>query len=527
MKYLFFILIISFNLVASAQISPGDLSNPHKHLEGIKNCTQCHVLGDKVTNEKCLECHKEINQRITNQSGFHASTEVQGKECLSCHNEHHGREYDLMALNKNEFNHNLTGYILEDEHAKLDCAECHKKEFIQENEFKEHQRTYLGLNTQCITCHDDFHQNTLSDNCLSCHNYKAFRPAEKFNHDDANFKLLGKHQNVDCIECHKMDQLNGKEFQHFANVEHSNCTSCHDDVHNNQFGQNCIECHNNNSFHQVRNIDNFDHSRTNYPLEGMHQKVECKACHTTGNYTDPLSYNRCSACHEDEHNGQFINKNPNSDCNDCHGLVGFNTTYYTIEQHNQSNFKLTGAHWATPCFACHLENDKWQFTNKSTNCIACHQNEHEGLMSIEFTNDNGCAICHNENTWQHVDFDHNRTNYQLEGKHASTECKACHYRKNSEQIEDQKFHNTSQACLTCHNDEHQGQFSKYGDEGCLNCHTFNNWEASKFNHQNTNFQLDGAHASLDCVECHATEKNKGKIVTNYTYEDFKCAVCHK
>jgi hypothetical protein len=39
----------------SAQISPGDLSNPHSNLEGISNCTQCHVLGNKQTNEKCLD----------------------------------------------------------------------------------------------------------------------------------------------------------------------------------------------------------------------------------------------------------------------------------------------------------------------------------------------------------------------------------------------------------------------------------------------------------------------------------------
>ena len=56
-------LLSAYNL--AAQISPGDLSNPHSNLEGISNCTQCHVLGNKQTNEKCLACHTEINERIS------------------------------------------------------------------------------------------------------------------------------------------------------------------------------------------------------------------------------------------------------------------------------------------------------------------------------------------------------------------------------------------------------------------------------------------------------------------------------
>ena len=28
---------------------------PHKDLEGMFKCTQCHVLGQKVSNDKCLD----------------------------------------------------------------------------------------------------------------------------------------------------------------------------------------------------------------------------------------------------------------------------------------------------------------------------------------------------------------------------------------------------------------------------------------------------------------------------------------
>ena len=47
-----------------AQISPGKLTDAHAHLEGMGNCTQCHDLGNKVPDQKCLACHTEIDQLI-------------------------------------------------------------------------------------------------------------------------------------------------------------------------------------------------------------------------------------------------------------------------------------------------------------------------------------------------------------------------------------------------------------------------------------------------------------------------------
>ncbi len=51
-----------------AQISPGELSSPHSHLEGLDKCTGCHTLGRTLSNEKCLRCHTEIRARLTRQS---------------------------------------------------------------------------------------------------------------------------------------------------------------------------------------------------------------------------------------------------------------------------------------------------------------------------------------------------------------------------------------------------------------------------------------------------------------------------
>ena len=57
-------IILLWECNAFAQISPGDLSKAHASLEGVSNCTKCHTVGKKVTSEKCLDCHKEINLSI-------------------------------------------------------------------------------------------------------------------------------------------------------------------------------------------------------------------------------------------------------------------------------------------------------------------------------------------------------------------------------------------------------------------------------------------------------------------------------
>ena len=60
------ILSLLINFSALGQISPGDLTDAHSGLEGMSNCTLCHDIGKKVSNTKCLDCHKEIRSLIAN-----------------------------------------------------------------------------------------------------------------------------------------------------------------------------------------------------------------------------------------------------------------------------------------------------------------------------------------------------------------------------------------------------------------------------------------------------------------------------
>jgi len=520
-------LFISVCFNVSSQISPGDLSKSHANLEGVSNCTQCHSVGNKVTREKCLACHKDIKAEIDAHKGFHSSKEVGQKNCAVCHSDHHGRNFDMVRLNKRLFNHNLTGFVLKGEHAKQECAKCHKPEFIKDPVLKKRAGTYLGLSQNCLSCHEDYHQGKLSSKCAECHNFNSWKNATGFDHSKTKFPLLGKHRNVKCLDCHKFEILNGKKFQRFNGLQFSNCTACHEDVHKNKFGQDCKRCHTEESFFFNKSMKTFNHDKTDFKLIGEHRQVDCKECHKSGKMTDPIKHDQCQDCHKDYHKDEFKHRDGTKpDCNQCHTNDGFTPSSFTIERHNKK-FKLEGAHLATSCAACHKKEGAWTFRKMGKRCVDCHKNEHEGQIEDKFMPDKDCSICHNVFNWKKITFDHDKTGYKLEGEHANTACSECHYGKNEKGVRTQQFKGLTKECSSCHKDSHAGQFEVEGKTNCARCHGFDKFENSKFEHNTSRFKLDGAHAKVKCEECHKpVMDNKGKYI-QYKFNDIACVTCHK
>jgi hypothetical protein len=521
------LLILLFNIwsfYTYAQLSPGDLAEPHAHLEGLSNCTQCHTLGEKISDDKCLKCHTHLNDRITQNKGYHVSTEVKGKSCISCHSDHHGRKFDMIHFKTNEFNHDLTGYLLEGKHEQQNCEDCHKKDFISNNEILKKNRTYLGLNTTCLTCHTDYHQQTLSNDCAQCHDFKTFKPAPKFEHNNTKYPLKGKHRDVACEKCHPINLKNGTEFQKFTGIKFNSCVQCHEDVHQQKMGNNCAECHNENSFLEIAKIQKFDHNKTNYPLEGAHKQVKCEKCHKA-KLTDPVRHNNCMDCHSDYHNGTFIKSSEISDCQECHNMNSFSESTYSIDQHQSSNFPLKGAHMATPCFICHQKNDEWVFRELGEKCSDCHEDIHKNYISEKYYPDSKCENCHNEMQWSAIEFDHNTTDYNLKGAHEKPSCRDCHFHESEEGKYIQRFSNLGHKCTECHDDIHQNQFNeKY--ESCTSCHNLNKWEPTDFDHSKTRFALDGKHEKLACNKCHEIKVENGTEYTYFINNNIKCEDCH-
>lgn len=590
------------------QLSPGDLASAHAHLEGMSNCTQCHDLGKKVSNQKCLDCHSEIERLMNQNRGYHASKVVATKDCYDCHSDHHGRGFDMTRFDTESFDHDLTNYHLEGQHAVIDCRECHKPDNIADSKIRKRDNTYLGLNQECLSCHDDYHQNTLSNDCRSCHDMNAFRPAPHFDHNETSYKLRGQHIEVECKECHPITTQNGVEFQKFTGIPFNDCKSCHkdphggriagrcdqchressfstftgqnsfnhhttnfalkgrhqsvncfschekisnpsiifqdkegigendciachDDVHDGKFGTDCASCHQESSFLDLHSMASFNHNLTDYPLQGQHIGVDCRQCHS-GRYTTAIDFSACRNCHNDYHKGQFADKPIVPDCVDCHTLEQeFDHTLYTVEQHQSNSFPLEGAHAATPCFVCHLseEEDWWTFREiGGEKCVDCHQDIHQTYISEQYYPEQQCEACHINDSWAMVSFDHDLTQWSLEGKHTEAACRDCHFSENSEDgTFSQTFKGLEQACINCHEDVHEAQFAINGITDCTRCHDSNSWFPSNFDHDNTAFPLEGKHAEIECSDCHLPLLEGKQTFVNYKIEKFECIDCHQ
>jgi hypothetical protein len=74
-----------------------------------------------------------------------------------------------------------------------------------------------------------------------------------------------------------------------------------------------------------------------------------------------------------------------------------------------------------------------------------------------------CQQCHNSNDWLIWQFDHDKTDFKIEGVHTELHCQLCHF----EPLDENRKKNTQ--CIDCHrrDDIHDGNFGSK----CDNCHT--------------------------------------------------------
>ena len=161
---------------------------------------------------------------------------------------------------------------------------------------------------RCVDCHNNIHAPYLEEkyypeeNCKNCHDESRWNKID-FDHSITNFELLGKHQKQTCRNCHFKKDEAGLTHQRFAGLANS-CTNCHSDIHNSQFEENgitdCVSCHDFNNWKASK----FDHSKTDFKLEGVHEQLACKDCHkpTLVERTNYIVYKiknfRCEDCHK-------------------------------------------------------------------------------------------------------------------------------------------------------------------------------------------------------------------------------------
>jgi hypothetical protein len=481
---------------AGGFVSPGPLAEPHAHLSGITQCFECHTLGAGVSDSKCMDCHDTVSLQVSTRTGFHADKQT---DCASCHPDHRGPAFDMVRLEVDDFDHDATGFTLVGEHAAIECLDCHEPD------------TWAGLDDTCLGCHrsDEPHglmaSRPRTEQCESCHGSDSWGalPLDPvaFDHSNpshADYALEGQHRQAECVGCHVAWK--------FAPIDAEECSTCHDTVHGKQFGDAaCDDCH--TVQHADFALRNYDHDTTDFPLTGQHVGVSCEACHGDGEAGQyrPLAHDRCETCHEDPHGGQFAPR----DCDACHSvaIAGFEMLDF---DHDATDFPLNRAHAEVACEECHGDDPSADFANLPfDDCATCHEDPHEQRFDPE-----RCDSCHLDGTWEVETFDHDLTDYPLDGAHVGVECESCHT-VNGEALYAGLPH---ESCLDCHAEEepHEGHFV---GAACTDCHVTEAWPELHMDHfGTTGFPLEDAH-DIACSECHDHAAFEG--------EESACESCHE
>ncbi|QQR89057.1 MAG: hypothetical protein IPJ88_12640 [Myxococcales bacterium] len=518
MAHLFFrvalVALIALPSVAQAQFfNPGKLSKYHNELDGDSQCNQCHASGKRISSRACLDCHVQLGQRIAKSAGLHGR-KYRGKDCGSCHVEHLGRSTKLIQWpggNRKRFQHNDAGWKLRGAHADLDCSKCHKKKT------KAGSTTYLGLNTTCTSCHEDPHKSRFGSDCTSCHNEQKWSSVkvENFDHSRTRFSLRGKHQDVECKECH------GQPAK-YQGLKFSACNDCHSDPHKGRFRQSCTSCHTEQAWSDLHRV------RANHPgvsIRNGHASVKCAECHDRGSDREPSKGSACVSCHSPVHEAKF-----GRNCKKCHASIEWLglPEKTGLDAHGLTVFPLVGEHRSVSCKNCHnprLPTEKRYRKLSYKHCNNCHDDPHKKAF---YRWDKGlCESCHTENGFAPSNFDaglHKKADFALDGMHVAVPCSNCHESKRPRY----SFVLAKQQCMECHENPHGDQFEKeMADGGCAHCHSTQGWHQPKIDH--SIWPLTGAHAQTACVLCHSPTKADQKSGKGASYRGVPrdCTGCHE
>lgn len=359
----------------------------HKEALGT-DCADCHkstewtdtsfdhdstgysLLGKHIETA-CLDCHEDATYQNapTTCFGCHAEDDAHdgrsGNKCETCHNP--------TDWHDSSFNHARdTDFPLEGKHAQLTCNDCHSEDPFSDT-----------MDTACVACHleDDSHEGHNGKDCASCHNNDDWAES-LFDHDrDTDYRLLGGHREVECVDCHIEPIFDVKLM--------ASCESCHldDDPHEGSLGTQCESCHTEVNWQDPLF---FDHDLTAFPLLGKHVDNDCEDCHESKVFKEVES--DCNSCHasDDPHNGKFHER-----CEACHNPVDWNL--WIFEHDVQTDFPLTGAHVDVACEECHRTPiSRMQAVGNS--CGSCHRADdvHDGEFGLD------CGRCHSADSFEEV-----------------------------------------------------------------------------------------------------------------------------
>jgi len=221
----------------------------------------------------------------------------------------------------------------------------------------------------------------------------------------------------------------------------------------------------------------FDHAPTGFPLKGVHQRTDCKTCHSQ-NLETPLP-TLCASCHRDPHRGELGQR-----CEGCHEETGWQP-FFTADAHRRTNFPLIGRHALLPCTECHFQIRDRSFSRTTAECVGCHQAQYDrtGLTSINHLTagfGTSCRNCHQVWQWSPAQFAGHDSCFRISsGPHAGIRCLSCH--TSLTQVAQTGSCSTgTAACTACHThacartDQQHVNVPGYQciDRKCYECHQF-------------------------------------------------------
>lgn len=531
---------------AQAQISPGPLSRAHQQWEGPTRCGACHVFGFGARRFRCLDCHSEIAQRLEQNRGYHATLMRGSKnsaDCVRCHAEHYGRQLDIVKWEgrREDFDHAKTGYVLEGKHRRLACPQCHQPRLIDPAQrsvirVKDLARTFLGLRTECGSCHEDVHRGELGGDCRRCHSFETWKEPPGFNHDATDFPLTGLHRRVACTGCHRRREA---EALRFSGLAFDSCVNCHRDPHNGAFQEpafsgGCASCHTSAGWKPAKGLTSFNHGRTAFPLKGRHASLGCFKCHQNSNFAAPLAHDQCLDCHVEAHQGQFAQRADKGDCRPCHDETSFQKTLFSREDHQKTGFALLGKHWTLKCADCHKPSGAaTRYKLPFDACTRCHQDAHAGQFLASYGN--RCEQCHGVDSFHPSSFSvarHEQTRFPLTGRHRDVACGKCHMSKQAGASGEPRVYLMvgELPCQRCHEDPHAGPLPPRSEQllrlTCDSCHSTGGWkQTAPFDHSRTRFALTGAHRAVACIDCHRPATAAKALL--FAGQPTQCQACHE
>lgn len=223
--------------------------------------------------------------------------------------------------------------------------------------------------------------------CLDCHQSGTWFPLSQepgFDHNiSTDFQLLETHKELACTQCHAGSTID--DFHRFQ-VKGERCVDCHQDVHQNYWGDGCEDCHSPENWSPT--LAYRRHDQTLFPLLAAHHSQSCYLCHTQPLMVPSLD---CEKCHQTEFVQDLpahVDLNPRTDCSTCHAPTRWNQI---LAINHDVFFPIYGGEhrgeWKA-CSSCHTQSGVYDvFT-----CFGsgCHD---QSRMNSEHCEGSDCERC--------------------------------------------------------------------------------------------------------------------------------------